>query len=278
VLRILDTGTAPLSLDALGMSTDDRDRVAAALRSTHGAILSVGPTGSGKTTSLYAMIGLINARTRTLTTIEDPVEYRLKGVNQIQVAERIGLTFSAGLRAIVRADPDVIMVGEIRDRESAQIAVDAALTGHLVLSTLHTNDAPSAPMRLLDMGVEAFVVASAINCVVAQRLARRVCTTCRRSVSVRGELVGASEGEVQVYESVGCGRCRGTGFTGRVGLFEVMPVTDEIRTLIAEHATAQAIAGLAAEQGMVPMRSDGLAKVRNGDTTLAEVGRVLGET
>ncbi|MGD0196873.1 MAG: ATPase, T2SS/T4P/T4SS family [Solirubrobacteraceae bacterium] len=277
-LRILDTGSAPLSLDALGMSGGDRAKVSAALRSTHGAILSTGPTGSGKTTSLYAMIGLVSSRERMLMTIEDPVEYRLAGVNQIQVTERIGLTFSAGLRAIVRADPDVIMVGEIRDRESAQIAVDAALTGHLVLSTLHTNDAPSAPMRLLDMGVEPFVVASAINCVIAQRLARRVCTTCRRAVSLRAELVGASGGDVQVYESVGCARCRGTGFTGRVGLFEVMPVTDEIRTLIAEHATGQAVARLAAAQGMVPMRTDGLIKVRAGDTTLAELGRVLGDT
>ncbi len=278
VLRILDTGSAPLSLDALGMSADDRARVSAALRSTHGAILSTGPTGSGKTTSLYAMIGLVSSRERTLITIEDPVEYRLAGVNQVQVSERIGLTFGAGLRAIVRADPDVIMVGEIRDRESAQIAVDAALTGHLVLSTLHTNDAPSAPMRLLDMGVEPFVVASAINCVVAQRLARRVCTTCRRPIFVRGELVGAGAGEIQTYESVGCVRCRGTGFTGRVGLFEVMPITDEIRTLIAEHSTAQAVARLAAAQGMVPMRTDGLAKVRAGETTLAELGRVLGDT
>jgi type IV pilus assembly protein PilB len=276
-LRILDTGDSPLSLDALGMSADDRARLAAALGRTHGALLATGPTGSGKTTSLYAMISLVRSRERTLMTIEDPVEYRLSGVNQIQVAERIGLTFSTGLRAIVRADPDVIMVGEIRDRESAQIAIDAALTGHLVLSTLHTNDAASAPMRLLDMGVEPFVVASSINCVIAQRLARRVCTTCRRAVSVRGEFVGGGPGDVEIYEAVGCARCRNTGYAGRMGLFEVMSVTDEIRTLIADRAPARAIARLAEEQGMRPMRTDGYFKVRGGDTTLAELGRVLGE-
>jgi len=235
-----------------------------------------GPTGSGKTTSLYAMISLVRSRERTLMTIEDPVEYRLQGVNQVQVSERIGLTFSAGLRAIVRADPDVIMVGEIRDRDSAQIAVDAALTGHLVLSTLHTNDAPSAPMRLLDMGVEPFVVASSINCVIAQRLARRVCTTCRRLVTLPAELVGGTSGELQVYEAVGCVRCRNTGYTGRVGFFEVMTVTDEIQTLIADRAPARAVGQLAESQGMRPMREDGLSKVRAGETTLAEFQRVLG--
>jgi len=276
VLRILDTGQAPLSLDALGMEADDRERVTAALHSTHGGILATGPTGSGKTTSLYAMISLVRSRERTLMTIEDPVEYRLQGVNQVQVSERIGLTFSAGLRAIVRADPDVIMVGEIRDRDSAQIAVDAALTGHLVLSTLHTNDAPSAPMRLLDMGVEPFVVASSINCVIAQRLARRVCTTCRRLVTLPAELVGGTSGELQVYEAVGCVRCRNTGYTGRVGFFEVMTVTDEIQTLIADRAPARAVGQLAESQGMRPMREDGLSKVRAGETTLAEFQRVLG--
>jgi type IV pilus assembly protein PilB len=276
VLRILDTGQAPLSLDALGMEADDRERVTTALHATHGGILATGPTGSGKTTSLYAMISLVRSRERTLMTIEDPVEYRLQGVNQVQVSERIGLTFSAGLRAIVRADPDVIMVGEIRDRDSAQIAVDAALTGHLVLSTLHTNDAPSAPMRLLDMGVEPFVVASSINCVIAQRLARRVCTTCRRLVTVPAKLVGGTSGELQVYEAVGCVRCRNTGYTGRVGLFEVMTVTDEIQTLIADRAPARAIAQLAESQGMRRMREDGLSKVRAGETTLAEFQRVLG--
>jgi type IV pilus assembly protein PilB len=179
VLRILDAGRSPLSLDDLGMSERDRGRLSAALRRTQGGILATGPTGSGKTTSLYAMIVLVRSPEKTLVTIEDPVEYRLGGVNQIQVAERTGLTFATGLRAIVRGDPDVIMVGEIRDRESAHMAVEAALTGHLVLSTLHTNDAPSAPMRLVDMGIEPYMVAASINCVLAQRLVRQVCPAPR---------------------------------------------------------------------------------------------------
>ena len=276
VLRILDAGRAPLSLDDLGMTVADHARLAVSLRRTAGAILVTGPTGSGKTTSLYAVIGLVRSPEKTLTTIEDPVEYRLSGVNQIQVSERSGLTFATGLRAIVRSDPDVIMVGEIRDRESAHIAVDAALTGHLVLSTLHTNDAPSAAMRLVDMGIEPYLISAAINCVIAQRLVRRLCPTCRRTVSVPGEHVGLDGGEVEILESVGCPRCRQTGYRGRLGLFEVMNVTDEIRALIVSRASAHEIGRLAVEQGMISLRDDGLAKVRAGDTTLAELGRVLG--
>ena len=276
VLRILDAGRSPLSLDDLGMSERDRGRLAGALRRTQGGILATGPTGSGKTTSLYAMIALVRSPEKTLTTIEDPVEYRLSGINQIQVAERTGLTFATGLRAIVRADPDVIMVGEIRDRESAHMAVEAALTGHLVLSTLHTNDAPSAPMRLVDMGIEPYMVAASINCVVAQRLARRVCPSCRRAVRVPGQLVGRDGGEAEVYESVGCSRCRQTGYRGRLGLYEVMDVTDEIRALIVARAAAQEIRAVAVKQGMCTLRDDGLAKVREGETTLLEVERVLG--
>jgi len=277
VLRILDAGRAPLSLDDLGMNQQDRDRLNLPLRRSHGGILVTGPTGSGKTTSLYAVIGLIRSPEKTLMTIEDPVEYRLVGVEQIQVSERTGMTFATGLRAIVRADPDVIMVGEIRDRESAHIAVDAALTGHLVLSTLHTNDAPSAAMRLVDMGIEPYLVASAINCVIAQRLARRLCTTCRRATRVPSEHVGLQPGgDAEVFEAVGCPRCRHTGYRGRVGLFEVMNVTDEIRTLIVTQASAHEIGRVAVEQGMSRLRDDGLAKIRNGETTLAELGRVLG--
>ena len=276
VLRILDAGRSPLSLDDLGMTAEDRGRLDTSLRRSSGGILATGPTGSGKTTSLYAVIGLVQSPEKTLTTIEDPVEYRLPDVDQIQVAERTGLSFATGLRAIVRADPDVIMIGEIRDRESAHIAVDAALTGHLVLSTLHTNDAPSAPMRLVDMGIEPYLVASAINCVFAQRLARRVCTTCRRSVRVPAEHVGLHGDDVPVFEAVGCPRCRQTGYRGRVGLFEVMNVTDEIRSLIVSRAPAHEISQLAVEQGMTRLHDDGLAKVRAGETTLAELGRVLG--
>jgi type IV pilus assembly protein PilB len=276
VLRILDAGRAPLSLDDLGMTEADRARLAGSLASTHGGILATGPTGSGKTTSLYAMMALARSPEKTLMTIEDPVEYRLTGINQIQVSERTGLSFATGLRAVVRADPDIIMVGEIRDRDSAHIAIDAALTGHLVLSTLHTNDAPGAPMRLVDMGIEPYLVAASINCVVAQRLARRVCTTCRRAVSVAGSAVGASEGEFEIYEAVGCPRCRNTGYRGRVGLYEVMVVSDEVRALIVSRAPAQEIAALAVAQGMATLRDDGFAKVRSGATTLVELSRVLG--
>ena len=276
VLRILDSGHAPLSLDDIGMSVEDRRRLAVPLRASHGGILATGPTGSGKTTSLYAVIALVRTPERTLMTIEDPVEYRFPGVNQLQVSERSGLTFAAGLRAIVRADPDVIMIGEMRDRDSAHIAVDAALTGHLVLSTLHTNDAPSAPMRLVDMGIEPYLVASSINCVIGQRLARRLCPACRRPQRVPGADVGVAAAEFDVFEAVGCSRCRNTGYLGRLGVFEVMVVSDEIRTLIVRHATAHEIGAVAVEQGMRRLRDDGLAKVRAGETSLAELGRVLG--
>jgi type IV pilus assembly protein PilB len=276
VLRILDAGRTPLSLDDLGMSEADLGRLSQSLHRTQGGVLATGPTGSGKTTSMYAMIEMVRSPEKTLTTIEDPVEYRLAGVNQIQVSERSGLTFETGLRAIVRADPDVIMVGEIRDRESAHIAIEAALTGHLVLSTLHTNDAPSAPMRLVDMGIEPYMVAASLNCVIAQRLARRVCPSCRRSVRVAGELVGLDGGQVDVFEAVGCSRCRQTGYRGRAGLYEVMIVSDEIRALIVSRAAAQDIRRLAIEQGMHTLRDDGLAKVRAGETTVLEIERVLG--
>ena len=197
VMRILDPGDGPLSLGELGMGADDRLRVERALKRSHGAILATGPTGSGKSTSLYASVAMISTPEKTIMTIEDPVEYRLPGVKQMQVFERAGLTFQTGLRAIVRADPDVIMVGEMRDRESARIAIESALTGHLVLSTLHTNSAPATPARLIEMGVEPYLVASAVECVLAQRLARRLCRDCRAAVVVPGEVVarpGAGRG------------------------------------------------------------------------------------
>ena len=277
VMRILDPGDGPLSLGELGMGAEDRARVERALARSHGALLTTGPTGSGKSTSLYASVAVVSSPEKTIMTIEDPVEYRLKGVKQVQVFERAGLTFSAGLRAIVRADPDVIMVGEMRDRESARIAVEAALTGHLVLSTLHTNSAPATPARLIDMGVEPYLVASAVECVVAQRLARKVCTHCRTAVRVAGSLAGfGSAGFVDVFEAVGCARCRETGYRGRLGLYEVMTVTDEIRALIIARAPAGEIAKVAVAQGMRTLLEDGLDKVRAGHTTLAEVSRVTG--
>jgi type IV pilus assembly protein PilB len=277
VLRVLDPGTRPLTLGEIGMGDADRARVEAALSRSHGAILATGPTGSGKSTSLYASVGLVSTPEKTLMTIEDPVEYRLPEVKQMQVFERAGLTFATGLRAIVRADPDVIMVGEMRDRESAKIAIEAALTGHLVLSTLHTNSAPAAPARLIDMGVEPYLVASALDCVLAQRLARKLCTSCRSPVMVPGGHVGLkSRANVEVYEPVGCERCRQTGYRGRIGLFEVMSVSDEIRGLIVTRAPAGEIAKMAISQGMTTLREDGLGKVRAGRTTLAEIARVTG--
>ena len=277
VLRILDAGRAPLSLDDLGMSAEDHARLDAPLRARTAAILVTGPTGSGKTTSLYAIIELVRSPEKTLTTIEDPVEYRLSGVNQIQVSERSGLTFATGLRAIVRADPDVIMVGEIRDRESAHIAIEAALTGHLVLSTLHTNDAPSAPMRLVDMGIEPYLVV--VGDQLRDRSAARAPSVHRPAgepTTVPGEHVGLAGGEVEVFEAVGCARCRQTGYRGRLGLFEILNVTDEIRALIVARATSHEIGRVAEAQGMRRLRDDGLAKVRAGETTLAEIARVLG--
>jgi type IV pilus assembly protein PilB len=277
VMRILDPRDGPLSLRELGMGDADRLRVEAALSRSHGAIVATGPTGSGKSTSLYASVAVVSSPEKTIMTIEDPVEYRLPGVKQMQVFERAGLTFSTGLRAIVRADPDIIMVGEMRDRDSARIAIEAALTGHLVLSTLHTNSAPATPARLIDMGVEPYLVASAIDCVVAQRLARRLCLNCRRPVRVAGSLVGLPHvQEVDIFEPAGCHRCRETGYRGRIGLFEVMTVTNEIRALIVERARAGQIAEVAISQGMRTLTDDGLDKVRAGHTSLAEIGRVTG--
>ena len=275
VLRLLDPGQRPLSLTDLGMGAADQARLERVLARSHGAILATGPTGSGKSTSLYAALAVVNSREKTVMTIEDPVEYRVPGVKQMQVAERAGLTFASGLRSIVRADPDIIMVGEMRDRESAKIAIEAALTGHLVLSTLHTNDAPAAAARLVDMGVEPYLVASAIDCVVAQRLARRLCQHCRSPMRVAAADVGLEgAGDVEVFEPAGCSRCRDTGYRGRVGLFEVMAISEEIRSLIVRRATAGEIKSVAVEQGMRPLLEDGLHKVRAGETTLAEIARV----
>ena len=277
VLRVLDPGARPLTLGELGMGEADLARVDAALRRSHGAILSTGPTGSGKSTSLYAAVGVVSTPEKTLMTIEDPVEYRLPEIKQMQVFERAGLTFATGLRAIVRADPDIIMVGEMRDRESAKIAIEAALTGHLVLSTLHTNSAPAAPARLIDMGIEPYLVASSLECVIGQRLARKLCTSCRRPARVPAADVGlARGGKVEIYEPVGCERCRSTGYRGRIGLFEVMSVSEEIRALIVARAPAGEIAAAAVAEGMTTLHDDGLQKVRGGETTLAEVARVTG--
>jgi type IV pilus assembly protein PilB len=278
VLRILDQGTVPMGLEELGLREDARVRLQGALGRSHGALLATGPTGAGKSTTLYAALMEIRTREKSILTIEDPVEYQVEGIKQVQVNERTGLTFASGLRSMMRADPDVIMVGEIRDTESALIGVEAALTGHLVLSSLHTNDAPSSLTRLIEMGIEPFLVASSIECVVAQRLARRLCPSCRRETTVPASALngGADSSPVTVYDPVGCDRCAGTGYRGRVGLFEVMTMSDEIRALVVDRGAADRIAAVAIEQGMTTLREDGLAKVADGETSLAEVARVSG--
>jgi type IV pilus assembly protein PilB len=277
VLRVLDQGSVPLGLEELGLDENDRARLDQALHRSHGGVLTTGPTGSGKSTTLYAALMAINDRERTVVTIEDPVEYRLEGIKQIQVNEKVGVTFAAGLRSIMRADPDTVMVGEMRDAESAKIAVEAAITGHLVLSTLHTNDAATAMARLVEMGIEPYLVASSIGAVVGQRLVRRLCESCSKPVEIpAAALEAGASGQVQVREAVGCPRCGGTGYRGRIGLYEVMEVTPAVRQAVLERAPAEAIADVAVSEGMRRLRDDGMAKVAAGITSLAEVTRVTG--
>jgi type IV pilus assembly protein PilB len=278
VMRVLDKEGVVVELDKLGMVPPERERFERAFTRPHGAVLVTGPTGSGKSTTLYGALTQLHTPEKNIITIEDPVEYELSGVKQMQVNQKAGLTFANGLRSMMRADPDIIMVGEIRDRETAQIAVEAALTGHLVLSTLHTNDAPTAITRLIEMGTEPFLVASAIDCVVAQRLARTLCRHCKRRTIVPAHVLRShgfhSAYDVEAYEPVGCGRCGGSGYKGRMGLYEVMPVTEEIRALAIERAPADRIAEVAVRDGMRRLRDDGLEKVRQGHTSIAEVARV----
>ncbi|HEX8122631.1 MAG TPA: ATPase, T2SS/T4P/T4SS family [Solirubrobacteraceae bacterium] len=281
VMRILDKDSVIMNLDKLGMGTDDSARFERAFRQAYGAVLVTGPTGSGKSTTLYAALGVINTPEKNIITIEDPVEYQVGGITQVQVNTKAGLTFASGLRAMMRADPDVIMVGEVRDRETAQIAIESALTGHLVLSTLHTNDAPGAVTRLIEMGIEPFLVSSAIDCVVAQRLARTLCENCKKPVTLPAEVLRdhgyqGVAGDVEGFEAAGCNRCGGSGYKGRLGLYEVMSVTDEIRSLAVERASADRIAEAAVANGMRRLREDGLAKVALGRTSIAEVARVTG--
>jgi type IV pilus assembly protein PilB len=278
VLRILDKSNALIDLDQMGMFGETRSRFEASIHRPHGAMFVTGPTGSGKSTTLYAALNALNTPEKHIITIEDPVEYQLEGINQLQVHPKVGMTFATGLRSILRADPDIIMVGEIRDAETARIAVESALTGHLVLSTLHTNNAPTAITRLTEMGIEPFLTASALDCVIAQRLARRLCPSCKRRVLLpvsalaeSGFRVGA---EIEAYEPGACKRCSGTGYRGRVGIFEAMQVTNEIRTLTIESAPAEEIFSVAREQGMTTLREDGLEKVRSGITSIEEVVRV----
>jgi type IV pilus assembly protein PilB len=284
VMRILDKGQALMCLEDLGFLPETLGRFQTSYRKPYGAILVTGPTGSGKSTTLYAALNTINTPDRNIITVEDPVEYRLPGINQVQVNPKAGLTFANALRSILRSDPDVVLVGEIRDRETAVIGVEAALTGHLVLSTLHTNDAASTPLRLVEMGVEPFLVTSALDCVVAQRLARRLCDKCKEEYQPsEAELVQAgwrmeelTAGEwPSLFRAVGCAACGRTGYRGRFALHEVMLVSEEIERLIIERRSTEDIQKTAMMEGMLSLKSDGLRKVARGDTSLEEIFRVV---
>ena len=281
VLRILHRASGRLTLSDLGMSEAAETAFARAIRQPYGAVLACGPTGSGKTTTLYAALELLNDDERVLTTIEDPVEYQIPGVNQIEVNARAGLTFASGLRTILRSDPDVLLVGEVRDEETARIAIQAAMTGHLVLTSLHTHNAASSIARLRDMGVEQSLLATSINCIVAQRLARRLCTECAEPYEITDEELaeaGAAgqglEGQT-LHRARGCAHCAATGYSGRVALYEVMPIAGRIRRLI--EASTEEIFAAAVEAGMVTLREDGLRLCRAGVSSLDEVRRVTGD-
>jgi type IV pilus assembly protein PilB len=279
VMRILDSRAIVMDLDGLGMDEGDRTRFQAALKATHGAILVTGPTGSGKTTTLYAALIDLNTPDKTLVTVEDPVEYELDGVKQVQVHPKAGLTFATGLRALLRSDPDVVMVGEIRDAETAQIAIESALTGHLVMTTLHANDAPLAGARLVEMGIEPYLVTSSVACVVAQRLVRKLCD-CKTPVKLSRAMLEENGFHVargiSAFEPAGCVSCAQTGFKGRTGLYEVMTMSDEVRRLILDGARHDELARVASDQGMRTLHDAGLTKVTQGVTSVPEVLRVLG--
>jgi type IV pilus assembly protein PilB len=281
VLRVLDTGGIDLELKRLGFTDENYARFSESFAKPHGMLLVTGPTGSGKSTTLYATLSEISKPEINIITVEDPVEYRLQGVNQVQVNHKAGLTFAAVLPAILRSDPDVVLIGEIRDRVTAQLAVEASLTGHLVLSTLHTNDAPSAMTRLIEMGIEPFLVGSSIDCVMAQRLARRLCQWCKEPYSPGRSELGAArwpfghiEAPTTLWRARGCRSCGGTGYRGRIALHEVMPVSEEIERLAVERSSAHDLQRVAVAEGMDTLRMDGLRKAATGDTTLAEVIRV----
>jgi type IV pilus assembly protein PilB len=282
VMRILDNSTAMLKLADLGFMPDNFARYQESFTKPYGMILVTGPTGSGKSTTLYATLNIVNTVDRNTITVEDPVEYRLPGINQVQVNNKAGLTFAAALRSILRSDPDIVLIGEIRDHETAQIAIEAALTGHLVLATLHTNDAPSAINRLIEMGIEPFLVGSALDCVLAQRLARRLCPKCKEAYQPTEEsLIHArfpwTPGEPipTLYRPVGCSACSKTGYKGRMALHEVMTVSEDVERLAVERHSADEIGKVARAQGMTTLRHDGMSKVLLGHTSLEEILRVV---
>jgi type IV pilus assembly protein PilB len=283
VLRLLDKSKKAPTLEELGMSEEMRARLAEIIRRPTGALLVTGPTGSGKSTTLYAGLTEINRPEINIITVEDPVEYRLSGVNQVQINQRAGLTFAAALRSILRSDPDVVMVGEIRDGETAKISIEAALTGHLVLSTLHTNDAPQAITRLNEMGVEPFLVGAAVSAVLAQRLARKLCTHCCEMYTpsvdellkarVSPDIAAAADG-MAFYRKRGCPRCGQTGYKGRIGIFQLLTMSEQLETLAVTKATREEIERAAMEEGMRTLWDDGLAKVASGLTSIEELTRV----
>ncbi|MBS1170174.1 MAG: pilB [Burkholderiaceae bacterium] len=277
VMRILDPSQAQLGIDALGYEPEQREMLLNAIQRPYGMVLVTGPTGSGKTVSLYTCLNILNKPGINISTAEDPAEINLPGINQVNVNERAGLTFAVALRAFLRQDPDVVMVGEIRDLETADIAIKAAQTGHMVFSTLHTNDAPSTLVRLMNMGVAPFNIASSVIMITAQRLARRLCT-CKKQAEVLDEILLQAgfapedlDGSWKPYEPVGCERCGGSGYKGRVGIYEMMPISEEIERIILEHGTAMDIEKQARSEGVKSLRQSGLVKVKNGLTSLEEV-------
>ncbi|HEX6597105.1 MAG TPA: GspE/PulE family protein, partial [Acidimicrobiales bacterium] len=284
VVRILDRSTGLLDIAELGFRPETLDRYRSCYRRPWGAVLVTGPTGSGKSTTLYAALSELHDPMRNIVTVEDPVEYHMSGIKQLQVNRKAGLTFAGALRSIMRADPDVLLIGEIRDRETATIAVEAALTGHMVLSTLHANDAASTPARLLDMGVEPFLVTSALSGVLAQRLVRRLCDACkepytpdRRELEIAGwdEELQESVGGARYHRAVGCNKCARSGYRGRFAIHEVMPLNEELAHLILGHASSEEVRDLAVRQGMITLRREGLARVALGNTTFEELLRVV---
>ena len=281
VLRLLDRGGRPVELEELGMNADILDMVQRLAARPHGMLLVTGPTGSGKTTTLYACLARRDAGSEKIVTVEDPIEYQLGGITQVPVHRQAGVTFGTALRSILRQDPDVIMIGEMRDEETAEIAVQAAMTGHLVFSTLHTNDAIGAIPRLLDLGVPEYLVAATVEAVLAQRLVRRICDDCRESYVPSGEAVALLAGRPQprrkLQRGAGCAKCRGTGFKGRLGVFELMVMSDPLKDAIAKRAPRSTLRALAQEQGLRPLRADGWMKVEAGLTTIEEVLRVVQE-
>ncbi len=281
VLRILDKSASSLGLDVLGFNEAALGHYRKVIIAPYGMVLVTGPTGSGKTTTLYSTLDEINKPEINIVTVEDPIEYQMLGVNQVQVKQSMGLTFAVGLRSILRQDPDVVLVGEIRDSETADIAIKAALTGHLVFSTLHTNDAPSAITRLIDMGVEPFLVSSSLLMVLAQRLVRRVCESCKEPLEIdqdvlkRSQLKTPKDGKIPAfYHGKGCEKCSDLGYRGRMSVVEVLPVTEEIQNMILQQNSSNAIRKVAIEQGMMTLRMNALEKAIAGATTLEEVLRV----